>query len=158
MSEEKDLEGIGGWLWLVAIGVVIGPFRILLLLITTYPPMFSDGTWELLTSPDSEAYNSLWAPILFGEIAGNMALVVVTTYMAVLFFMKKADFPLWYIGVAVFTPIFILLDSVAVSSALPGEPVFDPETVKQLSRGIFSACIWIPYMLSSKRVKQTFVE
>ena len=158
MSEEKDLQGIGGWLLLVALGVVVGPIRILLLLITTYPPMFSDGTWELLTTPGNEFYNSLWTPILIGEIVVNIALVCVTVYMAVRFFMKKSDFPMWYIGVAVFTPIFIFLDSVAVSSAMPGEPVLDPETVKQLSRSVFSACVWVPYMLVSKRVKQTFVE
>jgi hypothetical protein len=40
---------------------------------------------------------------------------------------------------------------------LPGEPVFDPDTVKELMRSLFMVVVWVPYILASKRVKATFI-
>ena len=88
MSEEKNLEGIGGWLILVAIGIVITPIRIVMLIMTTYPEIFSTGVWEALTTQGSEAYNPLWAPIIIGEILINSGLILVWLYMAYKFFTK----------------------------------------------------------------------
>ena len=40
----------------------------------------------------------------------------------------------------------------------PGKKFLDPDTVNALMPALVGACIWIPYMLVSKRVKITFVE
>lgn len=157
MTGEKNLEGIGGWLILVAIGIVITPIRIIILVMTIYPEIFSTGTWEALTTQGSEVYSPLWAPILIGEILINSGLLLVWLYMAYLFFSKKKTFPKLYIGIAVFSLIFILADAFAVKLVLPSEPVFDPDSVKELMRSLIMVVIWVPYMLVSKRVKATFV-
>lgn len=158
MAEEKNLEGLGGWLALVGLGIIISPLRIIGQIFPTYSEMFSNGAWAALTTPGTEAYNPLWTPILFGEMVINGGLVLVWGFIAFLFFSKKRVFPKWYIGILLFTLAFILIDALAIKAALPNEPVFDAETAKELGRSLFVTLIWVPYMLVSKRVKATFVK
>lgn len=155
--EHAHLQGLRGWLILVAIGIVLSPFKILVLIYTTYISIFTQGTWEAITTPGMDAYSPLWAPILIGEIAINISLTLVWVYIAVIFFSKKRTFPKWYIGTLLFTLVFILLDAVAIKAVLPEEPVFDPQTIKDLTRTVVATLIWVPYMLISKRVKATFI-
>ena len=158
MIEGKYLEGIGGWLTLVAIGIVFTPIRIMVIIIATYGEIFSTGAWETLTTHGGEAYSPLWAPIIIGEILINCGLILVWLYMAYKFFTKSKDFPKWYIGIAVFSMVFIVADAFAIKLVLPNEPVFDPETIKELMRSLIMVVIWVPYMLVSKRVKATFTK
>lgn len=157
MSESENLKGLGGWLWLVAIGIVFAPIQILMLLGGAWD-IFSNGTWEALTTPGSSSYNAMWAPVIVGEIAFNIALILVWVYIAFLFFGKHRWFPKFYIGMLLFAVVFIPLDALIVQSMIPGAPLFDDESGKQFVRAIVGALIWIPYMLVSKRVKATFVQ
>jgi ABC-type multidrug transport system permease subunit len=157
MSKEKNLEGIGGWLILVAIGIVVTPIRIIALVISTLPQIFSTGVWEAWTTQGSEIYNPLLATFIAGEIFINCGLLLVWLYIAYKFFTKSKDFPKWYIGVAVFSLIFIIVDAFAIHMALPIVPVFDPDTTKEVIRALIMVVIWVPYMLVSKRVKATFI-
>lgn len=158
MDEEKKLEGLGGWLALVGLGIIISPLRIIGVLFPTYLEMFSNGSWTELTTLGTENYNPLWAPILYGEMAINVGLVLSWIFIASLFFCRKRAFPKWYIGILLFTLVFILVDALAIKTVLPTEPVLDAETLKELGRSLVASLIWIPYMLVSKRVKATFVK
>jgi hypothetical protein len=158
MTEEKIPEGLGGWLILVGLGIIISPLYIIAQLFPLYSNIFSNGSWDALTTPGTETYNPLWAPILCGEIVINGVLVFVWIFIAFLFFSKKRIFPKWYIGILLFTLLFFVVDAFAVKSVLPNEPVFDPETTKEFSRSLIATLIWVPYMLISKRVKATFVK
>lgn len=156
--EDKKLTGLRGWLILVGIGIIFAPIRIIMQIFPLYTGIFSDGTWEVLTTPGTEAYNSLWAPVMIGELTINAALVLAWGFIAFLFVSKKAIFPKVYIGMLVFTFVFIITDTLAVKAILPNEPMFDPDTTKEVVRSIVAMLIWIPYMLVSKRVKATFVK
>ena len=158
MTEEEKYEGLGGWLILVGLGVIVSPLRIIAFIFPAYSEIFSNGSWDMLTTPGTEAYNPLWAPILIGEIAINGSLAIAWLFMAILFFSKKRVFPNWYIGIMVFTLVFILVDALAIMAVLPNEPIFDPDTTKEFARQFISTLIWVPYMLVSKRVKATFVK
>ncbi len=158
MNEGKSLEGLDGWLVLVGLGIVISPLRSIVMLFSTYSEMFSNGSWDALTTPESEAYNPLWAPILYGEMAINGALILTYIFVALLFFSKRKAFPKWYIGMLIFSPAFILLDALAIKAALPNEPIFDPKTIKELGYSLIGPIIWIPYMITSKRVRATFIK
>lgn len=158
MNDNNELKGLGGWLVLVGLGVLIGPIRLLITYIPIYKPIFEDGTWEALTTVGSEAYNPLWAPLLIGEMAYNSIMVVASIYLIYLFFSKHYLFPKFYIAIVLISLIFILFDAWIVTKVLPGEPMFDPETTKEFIRTLLGGIIWIPYMLISKRVKATFVE
>ena len=51
-SEYKNLEGIGGWLLLVAFGLIASPIRMAYDMYQSFG-IFSDGTWKLFTSEKS---------------------------------------------------------------------------------------------------------
>lgn len=158
MSENSESKGLGGWLVLVGLGVVLAPIRLLVTYIPTYKPIFEDGTWEALTTFGSEYYNPMWAPLLIGEISYNFILVVASLYLIYLFFSKNYLFPKLYICIAVVSLIFIPLDAWLVTKVLPDQPMFDPETTKEFARSLAGVVIWVPYLIVSKRVKATFVE
>jgi len=155
--EEKSPRDIGGWLIFVALGVIFTPLRILYFLATTYPPMFSSGAWHSLTTETSEAYSPYWAPYLFGEIAVNLVVVGAALYSASLFFSKKSSFPKWYAGIAIFSVIFIFLDSYVATLIIPDMSLFDADTGKEFGRSLVSALIWTPYLFLSQRSKETFI-
>ncbi|HEY9098724.1 MAG TPA: DUF2569 domain-containing protein [Thiobacillus sp.] len=157
MSEEKKLEGLGGWLILVALGIIISPLRIVGELFPIYADMFSNGAWAALTTPGTEAYDPLWSPILSAEMVINGGLVLAWGFIAFLFVTKKRVFPKWYIGILLFTLVFIVIDALVIQAVLPNEPVFNADTTKEVGRTVFAVLIWVPYMLISKRVKATFV-
>jgi hypothetical protein len=159
--EELDVssngKAIGGWLILIALGIVITPIRLLMFMIPTYSEIFSTGVWEALTTQGSEAYNPLWAPILIFNIIGNSGILLAWLYLAYLFFSKNILFPKVYIGLAIFGLAFILADAGAIILVLPNEPVFGPDNTREVIRALVMVVIWVPYMLMSKRVKATFV-
>ncbi len=157
METERGPVGLGGWLILVGIGIVLSPIVIAGLVYQTYVPIFQDGSWEFLTTPGSEGYNPLWKWVLLGEIAANVALFAGYTILVFQFFMKKTIFPNFFIMMSLTTIAIMLADAVVMKQLLPEEPMFDRETGRDFFRSVVYACIWIPYMLASKRVKATFV-
>ena len=150
-------SGIGGWLILVAIGIVITPIRIIIILLTAYDEVFKSGAWEILTTQGTQAYNSLWAPLIMGEMIGNALILAVWLYMGYLFFSKIGSFPKIYIRLAIISFIFILVNALSLQLVLPNEPLFNADTAKELMRGLIMVVIWVPYMMFSKRVKATFI-
>jgi len=157
MNENERLQGLEGWLVLVGIGVVISPLRLVFMLLTLYVPMFTDGTWEALTTVGAEKYHPLWAPLLIGEVVFNTGFILVSCYLAYLFFTKRKFFPLLFIYVVLASVLFIPLDAWVASFVLTDVPIFDPATTMELVRSLVYAIVWIPYMLISKRVKATFI-
>ncbi|EIE1275254.1 DUF2569 domain-containing protein [Vibrio parahaemolyticus] len=158
VSERSEPLKIGGWLILIAIGVVIAPVRLLYFVGVTYPSIFTDGTWEVLTTYGSEIYSPLWGPIIIGEIVGNLLFAFLGIYLAYLFFTKRSVFPKWYLGLAITSTAFILIDAYLVSIVLPEMEVFDSETTREVARSLFTLCVWSPYLLFAQRSKSTFIK
>lgn len=152
----EQLNGISGWLIIVAIGIILSPIFIIVSLFPLYSEIFNNGSWEILTTPGTAEYSPLWAPILITEIAVNIGLVLLWIYIAIIFFFKKSTFPNIYIGALLFSIVFIVIDAYAVKLVIPNEPVFDADTTNALINSFIHAAIWIPYILISKRVKATF--
>lgn len=150
-------EGLGGWLILVGLGVVLAPFRVGFFLLSTYVPIFTEGIWETLTTPGNEEYHAFWGPLLIFEIVFNLLLIVSWLTLAVLFFTKHRLFPYVFSGVMLVALVFIPIDALAFKLVWPDEPVFDPDTTKQLVQQVIGCLIWVPYMFVSRRVKNTFV-
>lgn len=150
-------EGLGGWLILVGLGLVFTPLRLVALLMPIYPSIFRNGAWEMLTTPGSQAYHPLWAPLIIFEMVGNGILVLVSLALIALFFRRSRRFPKLYIAFLVAGLLFIGLDTWLASIVLPDEPLLDPETARELARSLIAVVIWVPYMLRSKRVANTFV-
>ena len=146
-------SGIGGWLVLPMLELFLTPLV---------------GLAFLRTFPETLRYFNLLsgtqgAFVIF-EFAFNSALLILTPIaLLVLFFEKRARFPKVYIGWSLVTLAFQLLDLPVAYYAFKeyfdnsGEPFLDPETLHQLGKSLFSAVIWVPYMLRSRRVRNTFV-
>jgi len=156
-NEEENLEGIKGWLILVAIGIIISPIGIAIEIYTSYIKPYSSEAWKLLTTPESPIYNPFWKPFIISGIIIDSIVLLLAIYMVYLFFTKKSSFPKWYIGIMLYNIFIIIVANYALKLFIPNEEVFDHDTIKELSRTLFRAAIWIPYMLVSKRVKATFV-
>jgi len=152
----KVKKGLGGWLILVAIGVIFSPLRIIAEL-NIYLEIFNDGTWEALTLQSSEFYNPLFGVIVCFEIIGNCALVIAYIYLIFLFFKEKQNFPKIYIITILANTAFILIDALFCKVVFPTEPMFDAETTKMVVQSVVACAIWIPYMRMSVRVKNTFI-
>lgn len=155
--QERPMK-IGGWLILIGLGIIFAPFRVMYFLYVTYSPLVTDGAWGVLTSPDSELYSPIWGPLLIGELLVNLAIVTASFYMMFLFFTRKSTLPLWYASIAAFSTSFIIIDAYIVTMVLPEVEMFDPDTVKEISRSLFGLLIWTPYLFLSKRSKSTFIQ
>ncbi|MCU8150880.1 DUF2569 domain-containing protein [Vibrio vulnificus] len=158
VSERNEPLKIGGWLILIAIGVIIAPVRLFYFVGVSYPSIFTDGTWEALTTYGSEIYSPLWGPIIIGEIVGNLLFAFLGLYLAYLFFTKKSVFPKWYLGLTITSTVFLLIDAYLVSIVAPEIEMFNSDTTLEVVRSLFSLCVWSPYLLFSQRSKGTFTK
>jgi hypothetical protein len=157
MADTIKYEGLGGWLILVCIGLILNPIYVVFLIWTEFLPAFEPETWDLMTNPTSEYYNPYWTPVIIGELVGNAVYLVLSLFLLWLFFTKKRLFPMAFIFMYAYQFAFITLDSYVVSLVFPEIAMFDEEFLKQLGRTSISGLIWITYMCVSKRVKATFV-
>jgi hypothetical protein len=147
-------RGIGGWLLLVALGLVAQPFRLVSTMAQTYAPLDAD-TWRQLTTPGMQAYHPMWGPLLTFEIAGNIVLVIGSVVLLFLFFAKKRIFPRAVVMFMVASLIFLAADEL-LGNMIP-DITSDHKSITEIIRYALTAAIWIPYFLTSKRVKATFV-
>lgn len=161
-AEGIEPRQLGGWLILVGLGVVLNPIIMGFSVYTTYVPLFSTGIMTELMDPSSPSYNGLLVPYIGAEIAINLLLICGWIVAGYLFFMRRVAFPKLYIFLMVTNVVFLALDS-AVGSYVLNLPLFgeggmfDEATVRAIVRTILSCCIWVPYMLMSQRVKETFL-
>jgi hypothetical protein len=158
VAEPEVPSGIGGWLVLPLLGLVLTPLRISFSLYKDMWPIFSEGYWGALTTSTSEAYHPYWAPLLVFEIAGNVLLVVATLALLYFFLGKSKYAPRLMIGWLAFILVFNGTDFFAASLIPAVAALDDSESAKELGRAAIGAVIWIPYFLVSKRVKATFVK
>lgn len=158
MENDDAKSGIGGWLVLPLLGLLLTPLRIAYTLYNDMWPVFSEGYWEVLTTPTSEAYHRFWATLIIFEVIGNLVLILFTLAALWFFLRKSRHAPLMMIIWLVFNLAFVAADFFLAELIPTLAEQSDPESVKELIRAVIGAAIWIPYFLVSKRVKATFVK
>ena len=146
--------GIGGWLILPTIGLCLTPLQGLIQL-ADYSGLSEN--LQFLTSPQ--------VGFIVVEALGNFAIaVVMPVVLLVMLFSKKQAFPRIYVGWAIANLVFVLLDLVAAKILFgqiyqaAGMDLLDAETGQALFRAIILVGLWVPYMLTSRRVRNTFVQ
>ncbi|MER8862104.1 DUF2569 domain-containing protein [Mesorhizobium sp. M0751] len=151
-QEREGSEGIGGWLVLPMLGLMLTP-------IVGLMQMFGVDYLGF----DWQAFSFSQSALLVAElvIAGVLSL---TAPALLLFFMFKRweIFPGWYMIWAVAMPVYAILDPWAAHLVFPETfptlaDAFDRETMRGIYRSVWAAAIWIPYMMRSDRVANTFV-
>ncbi|WP_416397428.1 DUF2569 domain-containing protein [Allohahella sp. A8] len=156
VEKQKSLEGLGGWLVFIALGILVSLINIAATVMPNYLELFIDGSWTQGTTPGTELYHPLWMPIIVGEISTYMLLFLAWSYLAFSFLSRKSCFPKLYILTKLFTLLFILIQSYLYQLVIPGRAFFDIESTTVFLRTLVTTAIWVPYLLKSKRVKATF--
>jgi len=145
------LSGIGGWLGLLAFGQVVGILR-LIVSMGQYYTTLSDELWKRFPA-------AIW-----GEAALNAAMVWLCLYTVVLLVRHSRHFPRFFIWQMIFVVCMPLLDLLWVASMIAlamNSPIseylkIEPKEGGQMIAGAIGAAIWIPYILRSRRVANTF--
>jgi hypothetical protein len=151
----SSLEGIGGWLLLVSFGLVLRPFSYIHAQTVVAPSVFNLQTWQNLTHFGHPAYHPFWMPTLLFELIFNSLVLIYSILLVVLFFKKRAVWPRCYIlflGISLFGNIANLI----LGSQIPAVAGNLDESIKAVAQLVIASLIWIPYCLTSKRVKATF--
>ncbi|MBI6632957.1 DUF2569 domain-containing protein, partial [Pseudomonas paralactis] len=86
----------------------------------------------------------------------NTLLILAYVYLLYLFFTKSYLFPQLFIVVFFVSLVFIPLDAWLGSFFDSSMSIDNPEVKKEMMGSLISACIWVPYMVVSKRVRATF--
>lgn len=143
-SNGGDLEGIGGWLVLVAIGLAIAPFTCLHGLFTDLRALFGANYSGLFSSGPGIAILFLF------ETATNTVFLVAALVLNVMFYRKKRGIPVWMSTYLIAHFVAILIDQVGSQLLLghshPGE----------ITNSFLGMAIWVPYLVRSRRVEATF--
>jgi hypothetical protein len=156
-ENSQKLNGIGGWLVLVIIGLIVSPIRIGYFLFSTYLPLFTDGAWAAITTPGTKLYHPLWAPLLVFEIVGNLGIIVLAALTLWHLFRKSRLTPRLGVAWLSWALFFVVVDFFAADLIPAIAAQNDADSVRELTRTLIASAIWIPYFLVSKRVKATFV-
>jgi hypothetical protein len=152
---DAKLEGIGGWLILVMIGVLFRP-AVLVWAIVDNAGAYAPENWLALTSPTGGNYHALWGPLLIFELLANLALLGLSLLVVILFFQKRRTFPGFFIVLLIAGATLISLDHAALRSlSLEGFDLAEPNP-REPVRSIINALIWTLYTIKSRRVKATF--
>ncbi|HEV7403473.1 MAG TPA: DUF2569 domain-containing protein [Chthoniobacteraceae bacterium] len=161
MTYQLDTEryrGLGGWLILVAIGLFVNPIKIGFFIFTTLLPAFSEENWAPLTTPGSESYHPLWAPLLVSELSFNAIIILADLGLLVLFFTRSRKFPKAMIAFYLANLAFVAADFFLAQLIPQVAAKADAESATELGRMVIGTAIWVPYFFVSKRVKATFIE
>ena len=148
-------EGLGGWLIVIGIKLV-ATILIGCRMLMSMVPVITGDTWDAITTPGTDAYHPLFGPLIIFELVGNLVLVGGSLALLVMFFRKAPGFPRWMIALMVFGPALTAVDLYWANQIPAADVSLDDGDVTGVARSIASACIWVPYLLVSKRVRNTF--
>lgn len=149
---------IGGWLYLLAFGLIFSLIKIITLLLTYNLKTITDGTWDNLTTQTSILYHPIYLPTLSMELFSNIIIFLFLIASCYLFVKKDKNFPILYS----FALFFSLVLSAMLLTALEKYPTPNQDVIKEQSstllRLLFGSIFWITYLKKSKRVKETFTK
>lgn len=153
-ASTNPLYGIKGCLILVAIGVVLSPLVFLYNLYEEAVSMHDESVQIVMQ------YASFQMTFL-ANITLEVLFLAASIYMLILFLKKKKKFPLVYVMLSATSSAWTIIVSLLFyicSLSIKADVVslqdyFEPQDFRQ----VIITCIWIAYMLKSKRVKATFI-
>lgn len=153
----EHLNGIGGWLILVALGVVYRPIALIAEAKESFHLTHDLPSWITLTDAESVGFNSHYAMVACYTTAMSGLLIGWSLVMIFQFFSRKASFPrslVAFIAIALFS---VITSRIAVNVWIPPTPA--PNLALIIGTCIGSAIgstLWIAYLHTSVRVKATF--
>jgi hypothetical protein len=159
---QNSIQGIGGWLVLPLIGLIVTPLRELVILVNDVLPFFEPQKWEVFTSPLSTLYSPWWTPYFVVSLIGCVGVAAWAVVLLVLFFGRKKQLPavisIFYLA-GILWAAFELVSVLMLTSELPqlDDGYLRTNALSRLIGTVAGAAIWIPYFFRSVRVRNTFV-
>lgn len=150
-NKEPYLYGFGGWLILLALGLMAAFGSSLLYIFGELIPFFFDGILEELI-----AYNALWGLIFLVGVIANVGIVAFITMIGIFCIKQKKEFKNTVIYFAIFNVLITLLAYLAYL-IVPETAATSQDSLVGIFMAIVYAAIWIPYIVKSKRVNNTFI-
>ncbi len=157
-SGRDRAASIGGWLVLPAIGVVVRPLAEAYAVLVP-PDYFNLEIWTALMSGSGGPHASGMLAMHAGEMAVGCLGFVYGILLLVQFFQRRSSLPRLYIIGLVVTAVWVTVDSV-LGYVFFGEFLSEADksgNLRDVTRTIGSAAIWVPYFLVSAQVRRTFV-
>ncbi len=140
----SEPSGIGGWLILPAIGIVVAPIQFTMNVMDYFPK------FELLEP------GTLLHTMTMVEILAWIGFAILATTTAVQFFTYRKNAPKLYRALLVGQLLFVVA-AYWVAAILFDAPLFDVDVGFAIGMLLAACAIWIPYFLYSVRVRNTFV-
>ena len=157
LPDNLRLQGLGGWLILVGIGLCVSPFVRLTTLGQNWEGYFSLQVWQTVAVPGGKSYNPLYGLLLIFEMLGNIVLFGFNLLALFLFFGKRRAFPGVFIMLMLGQAFFPILDDAGVA-LIPTLKATDAGTDhSEAIRAVLAAIVWCLYTIKSRRVKATFI-
>lgn len=154
--EFAENKGIGGWLILPAIMLVVSPFSIINDAIDS--DYFNHNLWMTMFEYDVNIITSVSLFAIVGmELIYNILFSLFSILLVILFFQRRTSVPRLISIFYVMNFSFPIVESIILTMVAPDlYDLMDTETMTQVGRGIISAAIWVPYFNVSEKVKSTF--
>ena len=144
-------QGLGGWLVLPIIGILISPFTALYLISSYFTPL---AEMNSVLEAETDFYG--WRLYYFSGALIETTYLFLSILLIIFLFTKRTSFPYLYITIAIFTLITELYMISIESNLEILEDGVDRSTL--LGQTIFRSILWGSYMLVSQRVKATFTK
>jgi len=148
---------LGGWLRVAALNVYLAPLIMLILLFRSYRLFITPGIFEVLSDRSLPTYDPLILPMIFLEVASQIALFYGWFYAGMLFSRRSIRLPRWVDLLAVSTLLFDCLELLLQTQLRSPTGHATPFEVRRSLFAICTSAIWIIYFTTSQRVKRTFV-
>jgi len=154
--------GIGGWLLLPILGLLVSLVDSARVLWTTTFVILGPKMWSAYLNPNTVFYHSGWVPVMI--IGGLMQffLAVLSVIALISIFLKKRYVPRLMIGVYVLAFCLAVLDVALIYQFFTTinrswAHHMEPAVIRKflITSGI--VVVWVPYFIKSKRVNNTFV-
>ncbi len=152
-SSDSGPEGLGGWLILVAILLVLTPIIIFVQVFMVHVPQFTTGAFDAISDPNHANHIPGLSTIILVEILGNIIFILFYLYLNFLFFSKSIRFPRLFIITRLSHFVFIIVDALVVYWVIG----FTEGNVNEILIPLLVTFVLIAYLLKSVRVKNTFV-
>ena len=143
---------------MVGFGLIIGFLKLINSVHTLFKPYINTDLLNSLTNVNLTTYIPNFLMLFYMEVLVNAFMVLMSAYLIYLYFTKSKKFPKYYIFITLFVLLAIPMDAYIASTIIPTAEVIDKDMVKSVFQSLFSGAIWIPYMLKSLRVRNTFIE
>lgn len=155
VSVPPGLNGIAGWLILLAIGHVLQPIGFLKGIYDSFATCINTNSWRALTDPIEVGYNPWWAPSLLFDLFFNITSLLFCLLLIALFFARRAVWPRCFVIFWIGSALGIALEYF-LTRHIPSAKDAGPAAIRQIIPVFLGAAIWFPYVYRSKRVKSTF--